>query len=150
MTDNLKELIESRIYDIDKKDYAAIFIETIQQDTMLFNSTLTEEFYDLLDYLSVSDTDIRFSNSNNTEVLQELDDKLKRKGYSDIKPLVGYMFADGGSDKTYYDLIALVKHNDNVFKKYASLTCGDDLSYKNEDQIFEAFIEAIIYELKGY
>ena len=150
MTHKLKELIESRIYDIDKKDYAAIFIETIQQDTMLFNSTLTEEFYGLLDYLSVSDTDIRFSQSNNTEVLQELDASLKLKGYSDIKPLVGYIFVDEYYNKTYYDLIALVKHNDNVFKKYATMNCGENESYHNKDEVFKEFIDAIIHEVKDY
>lgn len=150
MTDKLKELIESRIGDIDKKDYVALFLDTIQQDTMYINSNLTIELYDLLKHIDIKDTDIYISPSNNSEVCQSIQDILNRKHYSSITVLVGWMFVDEGYDKTYYDLLAMVKHNDKVFSRCASMTCGDNESYINEDQIFDAFVKSIISEVKGY
>lgn len=149
MNINLKNLIEENIDYIDKKDYIALFFNAIQTDEMLFNSNLVEELYEVLVDIGVTDTDILFSSSNNTEVIHELMDAFKAKGYPDIKTLGGSMIRDEGSS-TYYDLIALVKHNDYLFGKYASMTCGEDEDLKTEDQVFNKFINLIIHEVKGY
>ena len=149
MNNKLKTVIEDNIDYIDKKDYASLFFNTIQTDEMLFNSNLTEELYEVLVDIGITDTDILWSPSNNTEVIHELMDAFKTKGYPDIKPLAGFMICDGGN-RTYYDLIALVKHNDHVFKKYVSLTCGEDENLRTEAQVFNTFINSIIREVKGY
>lgn len=144
MTEQLKELIENNIKYIDSQDFARLFFESIQEDTMRVTSNLTIPLYELLHTIGITDTDIYNSQSNSPELMSHLTQKFKEKGYSQLQPLVAYLYIDMGKGTDYYDLIALLRNNDHVIYKYASVVRGENSSLKTGDDIIEYFVDTII------